>query len=57
MIRIGDTFGVIGNLLGFPGKATGAGGGGSPETFFLLKEDGSVLLLETADHILKEDAA
>lgn len=31
-----------------------AGGGG--ETFFLLKEDGDRLLLETGDRMLKEDA-
>lgn len=26
------------------------------ETYYLLKEDGDALLLETGDHILKEDA-
>lgn len=26
------------------------------ETFYLLKEDGDALLLETGDHLLKEDA-
>lgn len=35
---------------------SGASGAPAGETFYLLKEDGDALLLETGDNLLKEDA-
>jgi hypothetical protein len=34
----------------------GNNGGGTPVTYYLLKEDGDALLLETGDRVLKEDS-